>query len=63
MSTTPRLGVGDINGVMAYPPTPAVDGAERADARDTVDLKETERMVRAFVADGVDSMALNGTLG
>jgi 4-(2-carboxyphenyl)-2-oxobut-3-enoate aldolase len=49
--------------VMAYPPTPALPGAERADARDTVDLAETERMIRNLIGDGVDAIALNGTLG
>jgi 4-(2-carboxyphenyl)-2-oxobut-3-enoate aldolase len=49
--------------VMAYPPTPALPGAERVDAVDTVDLVETERMIRALMNDGVDAIALNGTLG
>lgn len=63
MTTLPKISAEDLTGVMAYPPTPALPGAERPDARDTVDLEETERMIRALVADGVDSIALNGTLG
>jgi 4-(2-carboxyphenyl)-2-oxobut-3-enoate aldolase len=63
MSTRPKLTGRDLRGVMAYPPTPALPGAERVDARDTVDLAETERMIRVLVADGVDAIALNGTLG
>ncbi|WP_326834746.1 dihydrodipicolinate synthase family protein [Amycolatopsis rhabdoformis] len=63
MSKLPPITGRDLRGVMAYPPTPALPGAERADATDTVDLAETERMIRAFIADGVDAIALNGTLG
>lgn len=63
MPTRPALTVDDITGVMGYPPTPAKPGAERPDARDTVDLDGTERMIRQLVGDGVDAIALNGTLG
>lgn len=63
MSKLPKVSGSDMRGVMAYPPTPALAGAERVDAVDTVDLTETERMVRSLIADGVDSIALNGTLG
>lgn len=63
MSNLPKLSGRDMRGVMAYPPTPALPGAERVDARDTVDLAETERMVRSLIADGVDAIAVNGTLG
>ncbi|HZR51779.1 MAG TPA: dihydrodipicolinate synthase family protein [Streptosporangiaceae bacterium] len=63
MTTTPRITAGDMRGVMAYPPTPALPGAERADARDTIDLAETERMIRNLISDGIDAIALNGTLG
>jgi 4-(2-carboxyphenyl)-2-oxobut-3-enoate aldolase len=63
MSTTPPITARDMRGVMAYPPTPSLPGAERADARKTVDLAETERMIRNLIGDGVDAIALNGTLG
>ena len=63
MSKLPKVTGRDMRGVMAYPPTPALPGAERVDAVDTVDLAETERMIRALIADGVDAIALNGTLG
>lgn len=63
MNTTPTITARDMRGVMAYPPTPALPGAERADARNTVDLAETERMIRVLISDGVDAIALNGTLG
>ncbi|GAB3580868.1 hypothetical protein GCM10027445_51840 [Amycolatopsis endophytica] len=63
MSKQPKVTGRDMRGVMAYPPTPALPGAERVDAANTVDLAETERMIRAFIGDGVDAIALNGTLG
>ncbi|OUZ12202.1 aldolase [Aeromicrobium sp. PE09-221] len=63
MSKLPKVTGRDMRGVMAYPPTPALPGAERVDATDTVDLAESERMIRALIADGVDAIALNGTLG
>jgi 4-(2-carboxyphenyl)-2-oxobut-3-enoate aldolase len=63
MSTKPKVSGRDMRGVMAYPPTPALPGAERVDATDTVDLTETERMIRTLITDGVDAIALNGTLG
>lgn len=63
MSELPKFSGRDMRGVMAYPPTPALPGAERVEARDTVDLGETERMVRRLVSDGVDAIAFNGTLG
>ncbi|MGH9110347.1 MAG: dihydrodipicolinate synthase family protein [Acidimicrobiales bacterium] len=63
MSRVPALSGPDLRGVMSYPPTPALPGAGRVDAVDTVDLAETERMIRTLILDGVDSIALNGTLG
>ncbi|MFE0419297.1 dihydrodipicolinate synthase family protein [Streptomyces tendae] len=63
MSKLPKVTGRDMRGVMAYPPTPALPGAERIDAVDTVDLAETERMIRNLIGDGVDAIALNGTLG
>ncbi|WP_298323281.1 dihydrodipicolinate synthase family protein [Haloactinopolyspora sp.] len=63
MTKLPDVTGPDMRGVMAYPPTPALPGADRVDATDTVDLAETERMIRTLIADGVDAIALNGTLG
>lgn len=63
MSKLPKVTGRDMRGVMAYPPTPALPGAERVDAVDTIDLVETERMIRILIEDGVDAIALNGTLG
>lgn len=59
----PKISVQDIKGVMAYPPTPARPNAGDPNARDTVDVDETERMIRALLDAGVDSIATNGTLG
>lgn len=63
MSKLPKITGRDLRGVMAYPPTPSLPGAELVDAVDTVDLAESERMIRALISDGVDGIALNGTLG
>jgi 4-(2-carboxyphenyl)-2-oxobut-3-enoate aldolase len=62
-SNLPSVTARDMRGVMAYPPTPALPGAEKPDARNTVDLAETERMIRQLIDDGVNAIALNGTLG
>jgi hypothetical protein len=59
----PRIGASDLRGIMAYPPTPAKPNAGDIHARDTVDLDETERMIKQLLRDGVDSIATNGTLG
>lgn len=59
----PRITGRDMKGVMAYPPTPALPGAERVDAVDTIDIAASERMIRQLISDGVDAIALNGTLG
>ncbi len=63
MAILPKVTGRDLRGVMAYPPTPALEGAEFVEARDTVDLAESERMIRSLIGDGVDAIALNGTLG
>lgn len=53
----------DLRGLYAIIPTPARLGAERLDATDTVDLDETERLVRALIADGVSGLIALGTTG
>jgi 4-(2-carboxyphenyl)-2-oxobut-3-enoate aldolase len=63
VSKLPKVTGRDMRGVMAYPPTPALPGAENADSVNTVDLAETERMIRNLINDGVDAIAVNGTLG
>ncbi|MBL5973743.1 MAG: aldolase [Candidatus Leucobacter sulfamidivorax] len=63
MSKLPKVTGRDMRGVMAYPPTPALPGADEVEAQNTVDLVETERMIKQLITDGVDAIALNGTLG
>ncbi|MET7995878.1 dihydrodipicolinate synthase family protein [Amycolatopsis sp. NPDC005232] len=58
-----KFGVDDLRGVIAVTPTPALPGAAALTARDTVDLDESDRMIRALVTDGVDGIITNGTLG
>ncbi len=57
------LTASDTRGVLAIMPTPAREGASQLDARDTVDLDETERVVNALIADGVDGIIALGTTG
>jgi 4-(2-carboxyphenyl)-2-oxobut-3-enoate aldolase len=63
VAPVPPIRGSDLRGVMAYPPTPALPGADDVAARNTVDLDESERMIRTLIADGADAIALNGTLG
>lgn len=58
-----KFGVTDLRGVIAVTPTPALPGADQLGARDTVDLSESDRMIRALVRSGVDGIMTNGTLG
>jgi len=57
------LSAKDINGLYAIIPTPALPGANRLDARNTVDLDETERLVNALIRDGIDALITLGTTG
>jgi dihydrodipicolinate synthase/N-acetylneuraminate lyase len=58
-----RFGVDDLTGVIAVTPTPALPGADALDAQNTVDVAESERMIRALLSAGVDGILTNGTLG
>lgn len=53
----------DMRGLYAIIPTPAKEGAERADAVDTVDLDETARVVDKLIADGCHGLIALGTTG
>jgi dihydrodipicolinate synthase/N-acetylneuraminate lyase len=53
----------DIRGLYAIIPTPAKENANRFDATDTVDLDETERVVNALMAEGVNGLIALGTTG
>lgn len=58
-----KFEVDDVRGVLAVTPTSALPAASDLAARDTVDLEETDRMIRRLVAEGVDGIITNGTLG
>lgn len=58
-----RISVADIRGVVGIIPTPSLPGADRWDARDTVDLDETRRLVGLLADAGVDVILTNGTFG
>ncbi|GAA4236168.1 hypothetical protein GCM10022254_45150 [Actinomadura meridiana] len=53
----------DLRGVLGIVPTPATPDAERWDAEHTVNLPETERMVRTVVGDGITALMTTGTFG
>lgn len=53
----------EINGMYAIIPTPALPGADRIDARDTVDVEETARLVDQLVRDGASGIIALGTTG
>jgi trans-o-hydroxybenzylidenepyruvate hydratase-aldolase len=53
----------DLRGVYAIIPTPAKPGADRADAVDTVDLAETQRVIDRLIGDGVHGLIVLGTTG
>lgn len=60
---TQKFTAADLQGVLAVTPTPAMPGAAQLAAHNTVDLTETDRMIRQLIADGVDGIITNGTLG
>lgn len=53
----------DFRGLYGIIPTPARPGADRLDAKDTVDLDESARLISSLVADGVSGLILLGTTG
>ena len=53
----------DFRGLYGIIPTPARQGAEKLDAKNTVDLEESARLINALVADGVSGLILLGTTG
>lgn len=58
-----KFTVEHLRGVIAVTPTPAIPGAEDFRAANTVDIDESERMIRRLIEDGVDGIITNGTLG
>lgn len=53
----------DFRGLFGIIPTPARKGAERINAKDTVDLQETERLINSLIRDGVSGLLVLGTTG
>ena len=58
-----RFTVEHLRGVIAVAPTPALPEAEDFRLDKTVDIDESERMIRRLIEDGVDGIITNGTLG
>lgn len=57
------LNATDLRGVFGIPVTPSNPGADRADAVDTVNLAETERLTNQLIDDGVGGLIVLGTTG
>lgn len=58
-----KVTVEDIRGVVGIVPTPATADAERWDALNTINLPESEKMVDAVVASGIEIVMTTGTFG
>lgn len=57
------LQASDFHGLYAIIPTPTTAEGEHWDALDTVDLVETERVVKQLVRDGANGLMILGTTG
>jgi 4-(2-carboxyphenyl)-2-oxobut-3-enoate aldolase len=58
-----NITVDDIRGVVGILPTPATSNADRWDAENTVNLPESEKMVRGIVDAGTNVIMTTGTFG
>jgi 4-(2-carboxyphenyl)-2-oxobut-3-enoate aldolase len=58
-----KITARDIRGVVGILPTPATPDADRWDATATINVPESEKMVRAVVDAGVDIIMTTGTFG
>ena len=58
-----EIGVDDMVGIVGILPTPATADAARWDAENTVNLAETEKMVRIVLDARVDILMTTGTFG
>lgn len=58
-----KMTVDDVRGVVGILPTPGTPDADRWDAENTVNLPETEKMVRGVVEAGTDFIMTTGTFG
>ena len=61
--SSPHLTPGDIQGLVGIVPTPANADAGHWGATNTVNLTESEKMVRIVVEAGTDVILTNGTFG
>jgi dihydrodipicolinate synthase/N-acetylneuraminate lyase len=57
------LAAQDLKGLYAIIPTPATSNANRLDAKNTVDIPETERLINALIKDGASGLIALGTTG
>ena len=57
------LSASEFRGLYAIIPTPATANADRWDATETVDLRETARLVNSLIGDGIDGLIALGTTG
>jgi trans-o-hydroxybenzylidenepyruvate hydratase-aldolase len=57
------LQAADLRGLYAIIPTPALRGADRIEATETVDLAETERLINCLLRDGAHGLIALGTTG
>lgn len=60
---TLKFTVNDLRGVIAVVPTPATLDSSSLKATSTINIKESETMIRKLISDGVDGIITNGTLG
>ena len=58
-----KFTVEHLQGVIAVTPTPALPEAEDLRASNTVNIEESEHMIRRLIEDGIDGIITNGTLG
>lgn len=58
-----KLTPEDIRGVVGIVPTPSTPGADRCDAVNTVNVPETEKMIRAIIDAGIETIMTTGTFG
>jgi 4-(2-carboxyphenyl)-2-oxobut-3-enoate aldolase len=58
-----KITVKDIEGVVGIVPTPATANAGRWDADNTINIPETEKMVRIVIDAGIDVVMTTGTFG
>ncbi|MDO8264545.1 MAG: dihydrodipicolinate synthase family protein [Gallionella sp.] len=58
-----KITPADIRGVFGIMPTPATEDADRWQTQQSVNLQETEKMVKMLTAANIDILATTGTFG